>query len=141
MTRFLNVSYLFSVTEPCNTKKRNALDLPHTITSGTLKPEDWVNAPEFVPFKIRSKSYAQAVTAKEPNEINEENSKKKLCPYAENDGICKYPTGECTYLHGDMCDMCGRAALHPYNEEQRKEHTQVNFALMFLLLINFFCLY
>ncbi|XP_017782292.1 PREDICTED: probable E3 ubiquitin-protein ligase makorin-1 isoform X2 [Nicrophorus vespilloides] len=68
-----------------------------------------IDAPEFIPrtrFNITN------------------NSKKRLCPYAERDGLCKYPPGECTYLHGDMCDLCTRPALHPYNEDLRKKHTQ-----------------
>lgn len=119
-----------------NNNQPDDLELPHTA-SGALKPEEWVNAPVFVPSseRERSMSYAQAVTAtKDKNDATEENKKKKLCPYAENDGICKYPAGECTYLHGDMCDMCGRAALHPYNEDQRKTHIQVIWYFFFIFI-------
>lgn len=28
----------------------------------------------------------------------------------------------CAHIHGNLCDMCGRNALHPFNEEQCKEH-------------------
>ncbi|XP_045481434.1 probable E3 ubiquitin-protein ligase makorin-1 isoform X3 [Harmonia axyridis] len=36
----------------------------------------------------------------------------------------RYPPGACSNLHGDMCDMCGKAVMHPFNEEQRKGHHQ-----------------
>ena len=46
-----------------------------------------------------------------------------ICPFASM-GTCRY--GEnCTYLHGDVCDTCGLAVLHPDNEEQRTTHMQV----------------
>ncbi|KRT86401.1 zinc finger protein [Oryctes borbonicus] len=119
--------------------------LPHTTTSGALendtKPteseksknlqnlsskinfEDWVNAPEFIPRSCQSYSNTLYNSFSNMN-LNQDKSKRKLCPYAERDGICKYPIGECSYLHGDICDLCGRSALHPFNEEQRKQHTQ-----------------
>lgn len=67
-------------------------------------------------------SYAQAVN---PSGQASNPSLEPLCPYAEATGICKKP--ECTYLHGDICELCGRAALHPYDEEQRKKHTNVSY--------------
>ncbi|KAJ8983303.1 hypothetical protein NQ317_010841 [Molorchus minor] len=85
--------------------------------------ESWVNAPEFVPKNIiaaRPRSYAEALS---PEAIAEKNASKKLCPYVNKDGICRNLT-DCTYLHGEMCDMCERLVLHPYNEEQRKRHRQ-----------------
>lgn len=85
-----------------------------------------MKAPEFIPKALaKPKSYAEVLNPLN-KEDEEDNSKRKLCSYAEGDGYCKYPPGECQYLHGDICDLCGRAALHPYNEEQRKKHTQVN---------------
>lgn len=75
-----------------------------------INADDWANVPEFIP---RS------------NPV-EKKTNKKLCPYAERDGLCKYPPGECTYLHGDLCDLCAKPALHPYDEELRKKHTQVD---------------
>lgn len=104
--------------------------------------EEWVNAPEFVPSSLPSiagsssfaneafatsgtsagssvpMSYARAVnpTGKAVNP-----SLEPLCPYAEATGICK--KRNCTYLHGDICELCNCAALHPHNEELRKKHT------------------
>ncbi|XP_024942938.1 probable E3 ubiquitin-protein ligase makorin-1 isoform X2 [Cephus cinctus] len=99
--------------------------------------EEWVNAPEFVPLSIPTASssstaetsstsattsapvsYARAVNATGQSVTS---SSAPLCPYAEASGICKKPN--CTYVHGDICELCGRAALHPHNEEERKKHT------------------
>ncbi|CAG9855179.1 unnamed protein product [Phyllotreta striolata] len=83
--------------------------------------DSWVNAPEFVPkSSYRPKSYAEALS---PEAIAEKNAKKELCRYVNKDGICRNLT-DCTYLHGEMCDMCERLILHPYDEEQRKRHRQ-----------------
>ncbi|XP_043279505.1 probable E3 ubiquitin-protein ligase makorin-1 isoform X2 [Venturia canescens] len=101
---------------------------------GTRLAEDWVKAPEFVPSfgtsglnvsaeESTSKtgaptSYARAVcsSGQTSNPASE-----PLCPYAEASGICKKI--DCPYLHGIMCEMCGRAALHPFNDELRQQHT------------------
>lgn len=66
-------------------------------------------------------SYAQAVNANAGQASHSPSD--PLCPYAEASGICKKL--DCPYLHGDICDLCGAAALHPYNEEHRKKHTNV----------------
>lgn len=89
-------------------------------TKDNLNLANWVNAPEFVPSSNKkSKSYAQIVN---PNSENDE--KNKLCPY-EVGGVCTLPEGECQYLHSEMCDLCRQPALHPFNAEERKRHTQV----------------
>ncbi|XP_024875541.1 probable E3 ubiquitin-protein ligase makorin-1 isoform X2 [Temnothorax curvispinosus] len=101
--------------------------------------EEWVKAPEFVPTigspvagsssidgmssasgtsssTSMPVSYAQAV-----NPAGQASSPSDpLCPYAEATGICR--NSNCTYLHGDICELCSRAALHPHNEELRKKH-------------------
>ena len=46
-----------------------------------------------------------------------------LCPFAAC-GECRYGVN-CTYLHGDVCDLCGRAMLHPTDVEEREKHKQV----------------
>ena len=68
--------------------------------------------------------------ADEPEEIDyfphltDEEKAKELCPYAQH-GECRY--GEnCVYLHGDFCDYCGRAALHPVDMELRSQHVGVS---------------
>ncbi|XP_001606052.2 probable E3 ubiquitin-protein ligase makorin-1 isoform X1 [Nasonia vitripennis] len=120
----------------------------------SLDAEEWVNAPEFVPSAANSSanasfspencasgttaplSYAQAVNPSSGQ--GSFSSLDPLCPYAEASGICKKVN--CTYLHGDICDMCSRPALHPYNEEMRKKHTnacvkqhEVNMELSFAI--------
>lgn len=102
--------------------------------------EEWVKAPEFVPSSVAGSSsanensdtletsassslplsYAQAVN---PSGQASSPSLEPLCPYAEATGICR--KRNCTYLHGDICELCNRAALHPNNEELRKKHTNV----------------
>ncbi|XP_045481431.1 probable E3 ubiquitin-protein ligase makorin-1 isoform X1 [Harmonia axyridis] len=94
-------------------------------TSFSISNKDWVNAPEFVPSQPKQpKSYAQAVNPMDdtPEFINL--SQQSLCPYVSKEGFCRYPPGACSNLHGDMCDMCGKAVMHPFNEEQRKGHHQ-----------------
>jgi len=39
-------------------------------------------------------------------------------------GFCRYGEADCSYVHGDMCELCGQPALHPANEEQRQQHHQ-----------------
>ncbi len=33
---------------------------------------------------------------------------------------------QCGYIHGEMCDMCGKAVLHPTHVEQRSCHAYVS---------------
>lgn len=48
----------------------------------------------------------------------------ELCPFAAH-GECRY--GEnCLYLHGNECELCGRAALMPGDEEQNRKHQEVH---------------
>lgn len=103
--------------------------------------EEWVKAPEFVPSSnvagsssandattmlgtststLLPMSYAQVLN---PCDQASNPALEPLCPYAEATGICK--KRNCTYLHGDICDLCNRASLHPHNEELRKKHTNV----------------
>lgn len=52
------------------------------------------------------------------------NSRKDypLCPYSISSGECPFPIGQCSYLHGLNCDLCGRPCLHPYNMDQQRQH-------------------
>lgn len=105
--------------------------------------EEWVKAPEFIPTVLPSiagssssvhethtgtststpmpVSYAQAVN---PTGQASNPALEPLCSFAEASGICKKLN--CTYLHGDICELCNRAVLHPHNEELRKKHTNVS---------------
>nr|XP_046241155.1 probable E3 ubiquitin-protein ligase makorin-2 [Scatophagus argus] len=47
----------------------------------------------------------------------------QLCPYAAA-GHCFYEEN-CTYLHGDLCDVCGLQVLHPHDLEQRRAHEKM----------------
>lgn len=47
----------------------------------------------------------------------------QLCPYAAG-GRCFYEDS-CTYLHGDLCEVCGLQVLHPQDPEQRRAHEKV----------------
>lgn len=47
----------------------------------------------------------------------------QLCPYAAA-GRCYYE-GNCGYLHGDRCEVCGLQVLHPHDPEQRRAHEKV----------------
>lgn len=108
-------------------EKPDTSDKPSMAINGRLiTDEEWVKAPEFVPRFAAQKTPEETITSNlsQLNINSDQKMHKKLCPYAERDGICKYPTGECHYLHGEMCDMCARPALHPYNEDMRKKHVQ-----------------
>ncbi len=48
---------------------------------------------------------------------------QELCPFAAN-GECRYGDN-CTYLHGDVCELCERAVLHPTEADEREKHIQV----------------
>ncbi|XP_056294249.1 E3 ubiquitin-protein ligase makorin-2 isoform X2 [Pseudoliparis swirei] len=47
----------------------------------------------------------------------------QLCPYAAA-GHCFYEDN-CTYLHGDACEVCGLHVLHPHDPEQRRAHEKM----------------
>ncbi|MBN3297747.1 MKRN2 ligase, partial [Amia calva] len=48
---------------------------------------------------------------------------QQLCPYAAA-GQCHYGIS-CTYLHGDVCEICNLQVLHPSDPEQRKAHEKM----------------
>ena len=59
-----------------------------------------------------------------------------LCPYMMAKGECRL--GEsCTYLHGEVCDMCGLAVLHPTDQVLREEHVKVSsFMFVFIFFLH-----
>jgi hypothetical protein len=59
-----------------------------------------------------------------------------LCPYMLHKGACPY-LEQCHYLHGDVCDMCGLAILHPTDSKQRDQHMQVCVWFYYLCLYMF----
>ncbi|KRZ06388.1 putative E3 ubiquitin-protein ligase makorin-1 [Trichinella zimbabwensis] len=85
-----------------------------------------VDAPEFVPSSgvsssASSRTYAEVVGKDETTD--KDNVKKQvLCGYNVI-GTC--PFGEkCTYVHGDVCDLCQRAILIPGDEAYNSTHRQ-----------------
>lgn len=69
------------------------------------------------------KSYAKAVDPNAGQSFKIAQSTSELCPYFFM-GSCRYGE-ECTYIHGDLCELCSQHCLHPTDEEQRIEHNQV----------------
>jgi len=93
-------------------------------------PQDWAEAAEFVPSvggsegdKARPKSWAQVVNTglTYPGmELSISQAESLLCPFYKV-GECRYGEG-CAYIHGDICDYCGQASLHPTHLDQRRAH-------------------
>ncbi|ETN67799.1 makorin [Anopheles darlingi] len=44
----------------------------------------------------------------------------QLCTYFERHGYC--PLDDCCSVHGELCELCGKYALHPMNQEQQRKH-------------------
>lgn len=89
-----------------------------------------MNAPEFVPKlyqHLKPKSYAEALipTEQRANEGGDggATTAKRLCPFMNKEGVCRNII-DCNYVHGELCDMCERLVLHPFDEELRKKHRQ-----------------
>ncbi|CAD5124876.1 DgyrCDS13128 [Dimorphilus gyrociliatus] len=89
------------------------------------KPYDWAQAAEFVPgAKYHGKNYAQITAVDDSAAIVSESHKEKfneLCPWAMSSDGCRLGD-ECQYVHGNVCEMCGYACLHPDDENQRLRH-------------------
>lgn len=56
-------------------------------------------------------------------------STSELCPYYLM-GLCRYGE-ECTYIHGELCELCGQPCLHPTDEAQRLKHNEVSVFFLF----------
>ena len=80
-------------------------------------------------------SYARAVdpnAGRESQQIAQ--SISELCPYYLM-GSCRYAE-ECTYIHGETCELCFQNCLHPTDEAQRDKHHQVITIKLFLANLN-----
>ncbi|XP_058063234.1 probable E3 ubiquitin-protein ligase makorin-1 [Anopheles bellator] len=44
----------------------------------------------------------------------------EICNYYERHGVCTLK--DCRLVHGDLCELCGKYALHPSNHEQQRKH-------------------
>ena len=36
----------------------------------------------------------------------------------------------CTYVHGDICEMCGKAVIYPGHSEQKRQHEKVTIIIV-----------
>ena len=54
-------------------------------------------------------------------ENNASSNSSNICPYFEKSLDCPFELN-CEYTHGDICDICNMACLHPFDEEQRDVH-------------------
>ncbi|XP_065830116.1 uncharacterized protein [Oscarella lobularis] len=132
----VNLSQMVSLSKPSNQQPVGSFKVP----------ENWADAPEFVPSWLQSSSnstekaadateadiddyyygteapsYSDAARAgiEVIDELSAEEAASLLCPFAEM-GSCPFET--CPYLHGLVCDICGKQCLHPYNPQQQEEH-------------------
>lgn len=55
-------------------------------------------------------------------DLSVEDAESQLCPFSMMGG-CRYGDN-CAYVHGLMCDMCGRNILHPEHQAQRRNHSK-----------------
>jgi len=88
-------------------------------------PTNWAEAKEFVPkVKVeKPRSWAQVVNTgiTYPGcELTIAEAESLLCPFFRV-GECRYGVG-CAYVHGQQCDYCGQAVLHPTHLDQRRGH-------------------
>ena len=68
----------------------------------------------FVPGPVKAKSWAQVVNTglTYPGmEMTSSQAESLLCPFFKV-GECRYGNS-CAYIHGQTCDYCGQASLHP----------------------------
>ena len=97
----------------------SADSLKYSHSSKSSAATNWISAPVFVPK--HSKSYADAV--KINSVINKESEKlsEEICPFFA-EGDCPFP--HCVLIHGNVCELCHKAYLHPFDEEARKSHIE-----------------
>lgn len=76
-------------------------------------------------------SYAQVAGAGDKGSSGGSNSEARssdseFCSSYLMTGICEVGD-HCTYIHGQFCEMCQLAYLHPYDKEQRRIHREVRY--------------
>ena len=109
--------------EAPSTARLKAVLVPFTLP--LQKPESTLAEGSAVDSS--QKTYAQVCVDPSlslPETPPEELKQLPLCPFAINAPEC--PNHYCEYLHGEPCDFCNRLCLHPYDENQRKEHREVS---------------
>ncbi|XP_037070563.1 probable E3 ubiquitin-protein ligase makorin-1 [Pollicipes pollicipes] len=98
------------------------------MSTGARVPVNWADAPEFVPSSGRvppasgpdTRSYAAVVQPSGSGRDPDDAELVPLCPYAAV-GECRYGV-HCVLLHGDVCEYCQCAVLHPNDAAQRRRH-------------------
>lgn len=118
-----------NLTRPDSNRKSSYQPKFNTLSRNALRNEsghapistNWINAPEFVPKTTRS--YAETLKA---NTLIDSESEKmssvELCSLFMIDE-CPFKE-QCPYVHGIVCELCNKACLHPFDEKQRKTHTE-----------------
>ncbi|KAI4486128.1 hypothetical protein M0802_012548 [Mischocyttarus mexicanus] len=85
---------------------------------GSSKSNDKIITVSYrLPSKSKPLVYAQAGN---PEVTNYHRSWEPLCPVSGAKGICLHPG--CQYLHGILCEFCGKGALHPFNKNRQIKH-------------------
>ena len=75
------------------------------------------------------KTWAHVVNAEAMAQMTIAEASAQLCPFGVV-GECRY--GDmCAYVHGEICDLCQKAALHPTHQEQRRQHQYVRYFTFF----------
>lgn len=72
---------------------------------------------------IVNRSYATVASSNVPGiEGMDEKARASipLCKFYESNGYCFYVN--CTFIHGDVCDLCGSFCIHPFNKQQNDLH-------------------
>ena len=128
---------------PVESLTLNMQDLRLASKPAAVKPaRSWADAPEFVPRAAAAaaaveaphggegaadaaKSWAHVVNPVAMAEMTAAEAEALLCPFGVN-GECRYGEGGCSYVHGEVCELCGKAALHPTHQEQRRQHEFVS---------------
>ncbi|KAM7006334.1 E3 ubiquitin-protein ligase makorin-2 isoform 2-T2 [Tautogolabrus adspersus] len=88
--------------------------------AAAASPHSYVEA---IRTGLDASAQEQAVSAAPPPVGGAYQDLPQLCPYAAA-GHCFYEEN-CTYLHGDLCEVCGLQVLHPHDAEQRRAHEKM----------------
>ncbi|XP_006927109.1 LOW QUALITY PROTEIN: probable E3 ubiquitin-protein ligase makorin-3, partial [Pteropus alecto] len=88
---------------------------------GGAGAEGWEGAVEFVPGQpYRGRGAWAPPSSATERELLAVGAGQPLCRDAAM-GQC-FRGERCVYVHGEVCDMCGRQALHPVDDAQRADH-------------------
>jgi len=68
-----------------------------------------------------NKGWAHIVNPDAMDSMTVAEAESQLCPFGQS-GECRFGGEACAYVHGQLCEMCGRYILHPTHQEQRSCH-------------------